>query len=263
MTDILVGSPRVWFNDGGQSANGSANTPAEGNGLLDIGHLPNLSLEQTSEELTYDQTVSGERLQVLALNIKKTLGTTFTFDAINADNLGIILASNAKTTNTQAGGSITLERHLAPVLLDRQIFTDETDISALAITGTGGTPTYTLDTDYNLVNATRGETKILSSGSITTALPIFYNYTSAAKTRSQLLPGKDSLIEGSARIEIDITGSSLQGLAITWIIQNAVLRAEGALAIDPTAVTQGSLKMDLLVDKDVYPLQPYGKVHIG
>jgi hypothetical protein len=255
---ILLGGPRVFFNEGGHDG------AASGNGYLDIGHLPNKEFLQEVEKLEYDQLLSnGERGTVLSKIIKKKLGASFTFDDFNAENVNLILSGDGPTSNVQAGGAITDEVAAAPVVLDRSIFTSETDISALSIDGVGGTPTYVLGTDYELVDAVTGEIKILSTGSITSGLALELNYTSAAKTTKLVKPGQDSLKQGSARIYVKTVGSSLNGLAWRWIIHNCTLSADGGIPIDPTAVSQAKLALDILADKVVDPANPYGKVLIG
>ena len=254
---LLVAGPRVFFNEGGHDG-------AVGNGYLDIGHLPDIDFSQEVEKLEYDQLLStGERGTTLSLNIKKKLGTSFTLDDLNAENVNILLAGDGTSANVQAGATITDEVAAAPVLLDRSIFTAETDISALTIDGVAGTPTYVLDTDYELVDALRGEIKILSTGSITTGLALELNYTSAAKTTRLINPAKDSLKQGSARIYLATVGSSLNGLAWRWIINNCTISPDGGLTVSPTAVSQAKLTFDILVDKVVDTANPYGSVLVG
>ncbi len=254
---LLVGGPRVFFNEGGHDG-------ATGNGYLDIGHLPDLDPTQELERLEYDQLLTnGERGTVLSLTTKKKFGLSFTFDEINIQNLNLLLAGDGTTSNVQVGGAVVDEVAAAPVLLDRSIFTAETDISSLTIDGTGGTPTYTLDTDYELIDAVTGEIKILSTGSITTSLALELNYTSAAKTTTSINPGNDSLKEGSAILVVKTVGSSLNGLAWRWTINNCTLSMEGGLPINPTAVSQGKMVLDILADKVVDTANPYGTVLIG
>lgn len=257
MTNLLVAGPRVFFNEGGHD--GSA-----GNGYLDIGHLPDLDFSEEMEKLEYDQLLStGERGTTLSLVIKKKLGLSFTLDNLNAENVNILLAGDGTSANVQAGDTIIDEAATAPVLLDRSIFTAETNISALTVDGTGGTPTFVLDTDYELVDALRGEIKILSTGSITTGLVLELNYTSAAKTTRLISPAKDSLKQGSARIYLATVGSSLNGLAWRWIINNCTIAIDGSIPVNPTTVVNTKMSFDILVDKVVDTANPYGKVLVG
>ena len=257
MTNLLVGGPRVFFNEGGHDG-------AVGNGYLDVGHLPDIDFSQELEKLEYDQLLStGERGTTLSLITKVKLMTSFTLDDLNAENINILFSGGGTAANVQAGDTIVDEAALAPVILDRSIFTAETDISALGITGTGGTPTYVLNTDYELANAVTGEIKILSAGSITTGLVLELSYTSAAKTTRVISPGTDTLKQGSARIYVGTVGSSLNGLAWRRIINNCTLSAEGSIPVNPTAVSLTKLTLDILADKVVDTTNPYGKIYIG
>ncbi len=263
MTDPLVVSPRVYFNDGGQAANGAAGVPAAGNGSLDIGHLPQMELSQELETLDYDRIIAGERIKVMSLVIRRALGMTMTFDEVNAANVNLLLSGDGKTSNVQSGDTISQETHNAPVILDRSFFLDEVQASSIVITGTGSVGTYTLDTDYNLIaNADNNEIKVLSTGTITTGLLLKADYVSAAKTRDTINPLKDSLVQGSARIEMRTVGSALSGPTWTWIIENATLRAEGGITFGG-AVAQPTLFLDVLADTVVYPANPHGVVNVG
>lgn len=257
MTNLLVGGPRVFFNEGGHDG-------AVGDGYLDIGHLPNLDINQEIEKLDYDQLLpNGERGTTLSIVTKVKLVTSFTLDNLNAENLNILFSGGGTSANVQAGDTITDEAAAAPIILDRSIFTAETDISSLSITGTGGTPTYVEGTDYELVNAVTGEIKILSTGSITTGLVLELNYTSAAKTTRVFSPGTNSLKQGSARIYVGTVGSSLNGLAWRYIIHNCTITGEGNIPVDPTAVSLTKMTLDILADKVVDIANPYGKKYSG
>jgi hypothetical protein len=218
-----------------------------------------LAFTRESTLLEHPVIVSGERLIDLSLVTQQKIGLSLTFDEFNAENVNIIMLGNGTTANVQSGDTIADEAATAPVLLDRSIFTAETNISSLVITGTAGTPTYVLDTDYKLINANTGEIKILSTGSITTGLVLELDYTSAARTRRKILPGKDLQIQGSARIEID---DPINGKNVTWIIKNAQLRIEGDTTIDSENWSQANLILDVLVDKDVTVTEPYGAMYV-
>ncbi|GAF85149.1 unnamed protein product, partial [marine sediment metagenome] len=189
--NYLVGAGRVFFNDG--------------NGFLDLGNIPGMSLTREITTLDHFAFVNGARQKDLSLITASQMGLTFNIDEFNEENLNILMFGSGTAASAQSGDTITDEAATAPVLLDRSIFTAETNISALTIDGTGGTPTYVLDTDYKLVNAVTGEIQILSTGSITTGLTLELNYTSAARTRKKIVPGADFTITGSARVEFETT----------------------------------------------------------
>lgn len=243
--DYLVGSARVFFNDG--------------NGFLDLGNIPNFSLTRNVTTLDHYTFADGARQKDKTIVTEAGLGFSFNIDEFNAENLNILMFGNGVTSNVQSGAMITDEAATAPIILNRSIFTAETNISSLTIDGTGGTPTYTEGTDYEIVNAVTGEIKIIDGGAITTGLTLELNYTSAAKTRSKILPGKDFRINGSARLEIQTTA----GNAITWKINSAEIRVEGDSTIEDAAWSGSQIILDVTVDKTTTPTEPMGAMFVG
>ncbi len=253
-TDYTLGGARLFFNDGGQDG-------AAGNGYLDLGNIPTFSIERTIAEIEHFAFIASSLSRQKDLNIVTDIGMSFNFtvDELFSQNWNIILFGNGTVSTVQTGDTITDELTNAPVLLDRSIFTDESEISALTIDGSGGTPTYVLGTDYTLVNALTGEIKILSTGSITTGLALELNYTSAARTRDRIVPGDDTSIKGSARLEFQ----GQNGGDITWIINNCEIKPDGASPLSSTEVSESNLILNILVDKVVTPAEPFGFVLHG
>ncbi len=253
-TDYTLGGARLFFNDGGQDG-------AAGNGFLDLGNIPTFSLERTIAEIEHFAFIAGSLSRQKDLNIVTDIGMSFNFtiDELFAENWNIILFGNGTTTSTQAGDTIVDEAATAPVLLDRSIFTAETNISSLVITDTVPNTPFILDTDYELINVVTGEIKILSSGSITTGLALLLDYTSAARTRERIVPGDDTSVKGSARLEFQ----GQNGGDITWIIQNCEVKPDGASPLSSTEVSESNLILNILVDKVVTPAEPFGFVKHG
>ncbi len=253
-SDILIGGGRIWFNDGG-------NDGAAGNGYLDMGNVPALAIQKAITEIEHFGFNAITKSRQKDLNIVTDIGISlaFTVDELFAEMWNILLFGGGTTANVQAGATITDELTNAPVILDRSIFTEESNISALTVDGSGGTPTYVLDTDYNLVNPVTGEIKILSTGSITTGLALELNYTSAAITRRKVVPGADASIKGSARLEF----TAQNGNNLTWVIQNCEVKPDGDSPMSSTEPSEVSVVLNLLVDKVVNTAQPFGEVLVG
>lgn len=246
VADYMIGAAVVHFND-------------SSNGWLNVGNIPNFSITRESETIEHSAVVSGERLIDLTLQLSQKLGFSFAIDEFNAPNIDKLLKGNGVTSNVQSGDTIVDEAATAPVIIDRSIFTAESNISSLIITGSGGTPTYVLNTDYELTDAITGEIKILLSGSITTALALLLDYTSAARTRDKVIPGKTLQVTGLCRVDIQ----PINGKHFTWIIQNAALRAEGEIALDSGAFSNATILIDILVDKTTTVAEPYGSILVG
>lgn len=253
-TDILIGGGRIFFNDGGQDG-------AAGNGFLDLGNIPSVSIQKAITEIEHHSFNAITRARQKDLNIVTDMGMGFSFtvDELFAEIWNILLFGNGITPQVQSGSSITDEAAAAPIILDRSIFTLETNISSLTIDGDGGTPTYVLGTDYELINAVTGEIKILSSGSITSGEVLELNYTSAARTRQQIIPAADPSVKGSARLEF----TAQNGDDLTWIIQNCEVKPDGDSPLSSTEASEVSVILNILVDKVVNTAEPFGEVLQG
>jgi hypothetical protein len=109
------------------------------------------------------------------------------------------------------------------------------------------------------VNAKTGEIKIVDGGAITTGLALELNYTSAARTRDRIVPGDDTSIKGSARLEFQ----GQNGGNLTWIVNNCEIKPDGSSPISSTEVSESNLILNILVDKVVTPAEPFGFVMHG
>ena len=246
VADYMIGAAVVHFND-------------SSNGWLNLGNVPNFSITRESETIEHSAVVSGERLIDLTLQLSQKLGFSFAIDEFNAANIDKLMKGNGVTSNVQSGSSISNEAGTAPAILDRSIFTAESNISALVVTGASSTPVFTLNTDYELTDAITGEIKILSSGTIAAGLTLEIDYTSAARTRDKVLPGKTLQVTGLCRVDIQ----PINGRHFTWIIQNAALRVEGEIVLDSGAFSNANILIDILVDKTTTITEPYGSILIG
>jgi hypothetical protein len=253
-TDLLIGGGSLLYNEGGNDGNA-------GNGLLSLGNLVNLAVAREIAELfhfSFNPTALA-RQKDLSLVTDLGLSLNITVDMLGAELWNILLFGNGTTTDTQTGTAITDELHDAPIILNRSIFTNETNISALTIDAPGGTPTYDVTDDYILKDAVTGEIEIVDGGAITTGLAdIELNYTSAARTRKKIIPGKDTSNIGSAVLEVQTTN----GRSLSWFIQHCEIRPDGDSPIASDGFSESNLILNLLVDKVVTPSEPFGYVHV-
>ena len=255
-TDYTLGGAKLFFNDSGHDG-------APGNGYLDLGNIPSFSMERTIAEIEHFAFIASSLSRQKDLNIVTDLGMSFNFsiDELGSQNWNIILFANGTVSTVQSGSDIVDEVTTAPIILDRSIFTAETDISSLVVDDDllSASP-YVLGIDYELVNAKTGEIKFLSTGAITSGLtPIYLTYTSTARTRNRIVPGDDTSIKGSARLEFQ----AQNGGDITWIINNCEIKPDGASPLSSTEVSESNLILNILVDKVVTPAEPFGFVLHG
>ncbi len=254
-TDILIGGGRVFFNDGAQDG-------GVGNGFLDLGNTPSISVSKNITEIEHFgyNTTAKARQKDLNIVTDLAMSLNFTIDELTAEAWNILLFGSGTTSQVQAGASVVDEVATAPVLLDRSIFTAQSNISSLVVDDDAASASpFVVDTDYELINAETGEIKILSTGSITTGMSLYLTYTSAAKTRSKVVPGADPSIKGSARFEF----TAQNGLNVTWTIENCELKPDGDSALSSTEASEVALILNILTDKTVTTSEPFGDVRIG
>ena len=152
------------------------------------------------------------------------------------------------------------EAATAPVILDRSIFTAKTNISNLFVDDQAAKASpFTEGTDYEIVNATTGEIKILSTGSITTAMSLYLTYNYTTRSRFKITPGKNFTVTGKARFEIE----TMNGKPQTWKVNNAEIVVEGDMPISPDNWSEATIVINVLVDKTVMPTEPMGEFLVG
>lgn len=255
-TDYTIGGARLFFNDGGFDGNA-------GNGYLDLGNIPTFNIDRNSTEIEHFAFIAAALARQKDLTLVTDVGISFNFsmDELFSENWNILLWGGGTVPAVQAGGAVVDEVFTAPAILDRSIFTAESNISSFGMDDQLllASP-YVLDTDYEIVNAVTGEIKILSTGAITAGLtPLYLTYTSAARTRSKIVPGFDTSIQGSARLEFQ----GQNGGNITWIINNCEVKPDGASPLSHSEISESNVILNLLVDKVVTPAEPFGFVHHG
>ena len=157
------------------------------------------------------------------------------------------LAEILQASNTaKAAGSVSAEAHTAK--LGRFSVMDHTKISNVVVTGSGGTPTYVLDTDY-VVHADKGMVEWLSGGTVSDAEAVEIDYDYADQhhisadpgntVKSLVFAGKNSADSDKQvrcevyQINIDpgalgmIQASQGAEVPVTGLVQLATARAAG------------------------------------
>ncbi|MCK5128155.1 MAG: hypothetical protein KAR42_18005 [candidate division Zixibacteria bacterium] len=256
-TDILIGGGRVFFNDGGQDG-------LPGNGYLDMGNIPALAIQKAITEIEHFGFNAVTKSRQKDLNIVTDIGMSlsFTVDELFAEMWNILLFGNGTTTQTQTASTATAETgHIAPALLNRSIFADNTNITAgtLVVKDDGGVATFVLGTDYEIVNLVTGEIKILSGGTVEASEPLELTYDYTGRVREKIVPGADASVKGAARLEF----TAQNGDDFTWIIQNCEVKPDGDSPLSSTEASEVSVILNILVDKVVNTAEPFGEVLQG
>lgn len=160
-----------------------------------VGNTPGFSITAASETLDhYSDDFAVRELDAQAL-LQIDRDATITIDNIDADNMAAFIVGT-KSTRSQSSQSVTAEvlgHSTAGILLEHtyQLGVTASDptgarnVTAVAVKGTGGTPTYVENTDYT-VDLAAGRVTFLTGGTITAGSNPEVDYTTAAETRDHI-----------------------------------------------------------------------------
>ena len=152
-------------------------------GLLPIGEVSKLEMSIETDKKTLQSHVQGGG--GLADSVARISALNFAMDvnSLSPENLAMAMYGS---TSAAASETITDESHTAypGALVSFTAVPDLTDPASVVVTGTGGTPTYVLGTDYDLSPA---GILIKASGSIAAATPILVDYLSKAHNVLEML----------------------------------------------------------------------------
>ncbi|MCW8923689.1 MAG: hypothetical protein OQK69_08685 [Gammaproteobacteria bacterium] len=164
---------------GGRDANGAPT------GLTFIGDASAVDLTPNIERSERIENVSGNSgVAVSALKSVK-YGLSMTLASVKPAHLALALAGSLTAVT---GTAVVDESHTA--YLDKFTPMAYAKISAVTVTGVGGTPTYVEDTDY-VVHADTGMIEFISGGTITDETAVLIDYTFA--TQSVIKTDPDNL----------------------------------------------------------------------
>lgn len=187
MNNYVLGAGKVYFDLLDASDNPT--------GERYVGNTPGFAIRAASETLDhYGDDFAVRELDAQAL-LQIDRDATITVDNVDADNLSAFIVGT-KSTRAQGAGTVTgevLGNATSGVLLDHwyQLGVTASDptgvrnVTAVALKGTGGTPTYVLDTDY-AVDAVAGRIMILSGGAIAAGAKPEADYTTAVESRDHI-----------------------------------------------------------------------------
>lgn len=143
-------------------------------GFVEVGNVPKLTIDITVDKFEHKESTTGNRLVDLTIIKQKTGKYSFTLDDLNMDNLALITYGSYATV---AGGSAVNE--VITAYTSKKTPTLYPNISAVTVTHSSGSPTYTVSTDYT-IDSTNGGITAVSGGAITNAQSIKVSYTYGA-----------------------------------------------------------------------------------
>ncbi len=229
---------------------------SEYTGERDMGNAPEFSFNIALEKLEHFSSRGGLKAKDKEIISQITPGVTFVLDEINKDNLGLLSLAEIVEV-AQAGGSITDETHTAHA--GKRIVLSERGISAVSITGTGGTPTYVqgVGQDYvidtSLKDDVIGRILVLADGDITEGDVLEVSYTSAAVDYTEIRAFKETIVEGMLRFVSDNPAGTQQELEI-W---RCSLTPTGDTALIGDDWSTLGFTGEILKDETGHPDSPY------
>ena len=223
MADIVLGSGKIYFEQ--EDANG-----ALGAGERYLAETPGFSLS-VSPDVLEDWSSDGkiaEKLLDITTRVNRG-GTLMLKDAL-IDNIALFVAGGVATV-TQTATPVTDEAFTAVVAdrwyqLGRSLSnpTGVRNVSSVTITGAGGTPTYVLDTDYEL-DAALARFRPIAGGDLA-GNDALVDYTPAANSRSRITSDQLGPKVGALRFVADNTAGANKDV---WI-PRVQLAPDGDLA---------------------------------
>ena len=194
-------------------------------GSFHLGNCDQFALNISTETLDltdYTQQSSSPYVTVITKTDVKATISGFEFSKEN----WALATLGSNSTYTQSASSATgevLASATVTGLKGRTFFTDFRSISSVVVKQ--GATTFTVDVDYEIVDATRGMIKILTTGSVAdgTALTVDYSYAAIASGLDTVFGGVNTAVEGTLRfVSNNTTGEDWDLTA--W---NASIRPNG------------------------------------
>lgn len=181
--------------------------PSGEDGERYLGNTPGLTLSITSEKLEHFSSETGISEKDDSTLVKVARASQLVCDDISEDNLALFVIGTADDV-AQTGTAVTDEAFT--VKQDRfyqlgvaaAFVTGKQGISLVTVTGSGGTPTYDVNDDYE-VDATLGRIYIVPGGAIADDTDILVDYTYATNSRRQIATGTSSGTVGALRYIAD------------------------------------------------------------
>lgn len=215
-----------------------------------LGNTPELNLTTESENLEHFNSDRGIRVKDKSIVLEKTDSGTFIADEISDDNVALWFLGEVSVVAQAALASqvtVVAANRVKPGTYiqlgeSKANPTGARNVTVTSVTDGAATPVpYVVNEDYT-VDAELGQLYIVPGGAIDGSAPFTVNWSAAASTRSQVVVGDGTTVEGALRfISFNPTGPRRDYL---W--PYVQLRADGDLALKGDEWQQLSFAFDIL-----------------
>lgn len=171
-----------YFRGQGPVFFGNRGTNGEPTGLLFVGDIGEATLTPNVDNAEIVENVTGSGGIGSSFNRRNEYQFSGTMRSVKPTHLAQFLQASH---TAKIAGSVTDEAHVA--YLDKFTRLQHTNVSAVVVTGSGGTPTYVENTDY-ILRADEGLIEFISGGTLTDAAPVLIDYSYAAQSHVKAAP---------------------------------------------------------------------------
>lgn len=215
-------------------------------GEVDLGETGGASLSPTTESLQYFSSRSKLRQETRNVATSIARQFTLTIDSINMQNLALFTIADLSVIN-QAATPVTNEPFTVKQGRWYQLGgnTPARNVGSVLVTGSTGTPTYVLNTDY-VLDAANGRVQIVVGGGIADATLIHVDYTPTAETRNRASAGTEAK-RGSLRVISD----NAEGRNRDWWFPSVIMQPSGEMPIISADDAWAQMQFNIGVQKKV------------
>ena len=195
-------------------------------GEVDLGETGGASLSPATESLQYFTSRGKLRKQTRNAPVSVSWAFSLTIDSQNMFNLAMFNVADLSVIN-QTNTPVVDEPFTVQQGRWYQLggSTPARNVSSVVVTGSGGTPTHVLNTDYTL-DAANGRIFIIVGGGIADDANILVDYTPATETRNRASAGTQPR-KGALRVISD----NAEGRNRDWWFPSVNMQPNGEMTI--------------------------------
>lgn len=222
----------------------------------DLGNIQTGTIAPTIDSLQHFTAKQGARVQDRLVVRQVTLDVNVTIDEPNPTNLSYLFLGTGVTTASAVTTPITAEVHTAAV--GKAFYLNELcfDATTVVVKDSTAVTTYTLGTDYTVVQNNRsvGIVAVLG-GALASAPSCKVSYTPADPAATVIAPLTTTQIQGRAKM----IATSQTGNEFLWTIPSLIIAPDGEFGINDQDWTSAKLKLSI---QSAGGTQPYGTVKV-